>query len=116
MMKIPYTEVELRIALAMLSQDEKRLHQMNKKVDELEKEKKIIWNEQIKNKKELNQKTAEFHGITVEILVNSKNYKILCDEYYTHIYEQIARVFIKTFQLTHEEAWAIIAEELGLLS
>ncbi len=117
MMKIPYTEIELRIALAILSQDKKRLRQMNKKLDELEKEKKNIWDGvQIKDKQEFNKKTAEFHGITVETLINSKNYKTLCDEYQTHLYEKIVEKLMSVFKLTHKEVWAIIAEKEGFFS
>ena len=109
-MKIPYSEIELHIALATLSQDEKRLRQMNKKVDELKKKKRNIWDAQIKDKQEFNKKTAEFHGITVEALINSKNYKTLCDEYYTYLYRKLVQKLMKVFGLTHKEVWAIIAE------
>ncbi|MFA5793385.1 MAG: hypothetical protein WC897_06025 [Candidatus Gracilibacteria bacterium] len=55
-------------------------------------------------------------SITVETLINSKNYKTLCDGYYTYLYEDIAKKLMKVFKLTRKEVWAIIAEELGLLS
>ena len=109
-MKIPYSEIELRIVLATLSQDKKRLRRMNKKVDELKKEKRNIWDAQIKDKQEFNKKAAEFHGITVETLINSQNYKTLCDEYYTHLYEKLVQKLMEVFKLTHKEVWAIIAE------
>ncbi|MEW6617390.1 MAG: hypothetical protein AB1333_03140 [Patescibacteria group bacterium] len=110
-MKIPYSEIELRITLATLSQDEKRLRRMNKKVDELKKKKDKIWDPPIKNKQEFNKKTAEFHDITIETLINSKNYKILCDEYYTYLYEKLVQKLMRVFKLTHKEVWAIIAEK-----
>lgn len=114
-MKIPYSEIELHITLAMLSQDEKRLHQMEKKMDELEKNGKMIWNKQIKDRKEFNEKAAVFHGITVETLVNSKNYKILCDEYHAHLCESAVQTIMETFKFTHKEAWTILAGSIGLL-
>lgn len=109
-MKIPYSEIELRITLLTLAQDEKRLRRMNKKVDKLKKKKIAIWDPPIKNRKEFNKKTAEFHGITVETLINSKNYNILCNKYYTFLYERMIQKIMKVFALTHKEVWAIIAE------
>jgi|GEM_PF-3214379 len=115
-MRVPYSEDELHIALITLAQDEKRLRRMNKKVDELRKKKKKIWNLPIKNKQGFNKKTAEFHGITLEILINSNNYKILCDEYYTHLYEELIQKLMKVFTLTRKEVWAIIAEKEGFFN
>lgn len=115
-MKIPYSEVELYVVFIALAQDEKRLRRMNKKVEELRKKKTKIWDAPIRNKKEFNEKTAEFHGITLEMLINSKNYKTLCDGYYAFLYEKMIQKLMKVFKLTHKEGWAIIAEKEGFFN
>lgn len=115
-MKIPYSEVELRIALATLAQDEQRLRRMNETVEKLKKRKTKIWDPKIKNKREFNKKTAEFHGIALKTLMHSKNYKTLCDEYYTHLYEKMAKKIMQVFTFTHKEVWALIAEREGFLN
>ncbi len=115
-MKIPYREAELRRTLIALAQDEQRLRRMNKKVDELKNRKIKIWDPPVKNRREFNKKTAGFHGITLETLIHSKNYTTLCDEYHTHLYEEMVRKIMHVFGLTHKEVWAIIAEREWFLN
>lgn len=106
-MKIPYSSWELRFALMNLSEDKFN----EKKMKEIENELAIP----SKDKKELNKAIAEYHGISVEKLVDSPNYKILCQEYEENTVYQLVKKFIEKFGITEKEAWALVAYGLGLL-
>ena len=103
-MKIPYTELELRLALIKLSDREKELvpimEELNKLVDEKEKPAKRI---------------ADFHGIEVDQLINSPNYSVLQKEYQANILQKSVDFLMDKGGLTHKEAWALISVGLDLI-
>jgi len=106
-MKIPYSSWELRVALMNLSEDK-----FNKeKAEEMKDEFAFL----PKRKKDLNISVAEHHGISVEKLVDSPNYKILCREYEENIIYKFVKKLEEKFGITEKEAWAITAYSLGLL-
>lgn len=109
-MEIPYDEWELRIALISLIGDEKKFTE--KKFREIEDK---LKGKISADKEDLNKKIAEYHDVTIEQLINSPNYKVLCGEYIFSLYKKIAEKFVEKFKITDKQAWAIIASSIGLL-
>ncbi len=107
MVKIPYSEIELKIAL--LGIDEAKFKEIG---EELKKELETIGPN---NQAELNQKTAEYHGITLETLINSPNYGKLCEKYQEYVFEIIIKKLTNSPGLTKKQAWGVVAAGLGLL-
>lgn len=107
-MKIPYGKNELYITLLGLDDANISDEKMEELINELEK---ITSN----GKNNLNKAVAEFHGISVEQLIASQNYKVLCDEYMDGIFRKMAVKIREKLNLTDKEAWALIAKGLGWL-
>lgn len=105
MVEIPYSECELRCALNGLNVDKSA-------VDEV---KDGFKDELLIERKELNKKIAEFHGISVEILVNSQNYIVLCDEYWSDMLERFVDKLVEKIGITHVQAYALAASGLGMI-
>lgn len=108
-MKIPYSGLELRVALigAMHAvTDKKSMRALEKLVKELglpvEKE-------------DLNKKIARFNGISVAELINSPNYSLLRDEYLDNSMAGIIDKMVVKFHITQKEAYALVALGSGLL-
>lgn len=101
-MKIPYSKNELLIALTGI--DEKKL---SKEI--LEKLKKELDTSVPKNPAEVKLKMAEHHGISVEVLVNSPNYKILAEEYQVYSMHSVIKKIVEMTDLTVKQAWALLA-------
>lgn len=57
---------------------------------------------------EYNRRAAEYHGITVEMLINSPNLRYLLHSYHGHIYERIRRQVQGKLDLTDAESWAVM--------
>lgn len=97
MLKAPYSWWEMTSALGGITEEQAK--KMEKLGEETNKALPA-------NKKEMNTKTAEFHGITVEQLISSPNYQMLCQEFA----ESLTTDFIKALQekagLTEVQAWA----------
>lgn len=113
-MKIPYSSEELRFAF--LSAMVKIIK--NKDVD-IETKMKEIGNELTgfpEERKDLNKKIAEFNGIGVEKLIDSPNYKVLCEQYEAHSFRQYVKKLVEKFEFTDKEAWATVLYCLGLLN
>ena len=108
MIEIPYSKDELRFAV--LGVKEEQLDE--KKLDAFfnERENKVP-----KDKKEWNKKAAEFHGITVEQLINSPNYKILSDECIGQFIKQLVEKLQERLGITDKQAWAFILVGMGLI-
>lgn len=64
-------------------------------------------------KKELNKKIADFHGISVEQLINSPNYKVLNEEYGGHYVREMVASLKQEMGATDVQAWAVIAVAMG---
>ena len=104
-MNIPYDKMDL--LLSLLSIKEEYL------TEDLENEMSNI-GKNVSNKVELNKEVAENNGISVETLINSPNYNVLIEEYKNKlIYDTVA--VMKKAGLEDKQAWAIIAQGLGLL-
>lgn len=110
-MKIPYTALELRVALIGL--DEEKFNE--KKMSEIGGEIEDEMGSSPKENKDLNMKIAEHHGISVERLVDSPNYKILVQEYEDSRICQLIKKLVEKLGITDKEAWALMAYALGLL-
>lgn len=107
-MEIPYNEWDLRIALISLDE--------NKLTEEKFKELGTELAEKISaNGKDLNTKIAEYHGISVEALIKSPNYEILCEEYKERVIREFANKIMEKLEITEKQAWALIAVAFGLL-
>ncbi|MDO8443273.1 MAG: hypothetical protein Q7S81_03415 [bacterium] len=106
-MKIPYSLCELRIALLTLSEDKFT----EKKMNELQNELAVPPVEQ----KDRIKAIAEYHGLIVEKLVNSPNYKVLCQEYDENIVFQLVKKMVEKFGISEKEAWALVAYVSGWL-
>ena len=107
MLKIPYTLWDLR--MAMISLDESKFDE--KKLKEVEDEFETPSND----KKDLNKQIADHHGISVEKLTDSPNYKVLCQEFQEHKIYQFVNILISKLEITEKEAWALVAHFLGIL-
>lgn len=108
-MKIPYDWWELRLALLGLDEekfDKDKMKEMNDTIES------VLPKEEVKD---LNKRIAEFHGISVEQLINSPNYKVLCSEFIENALRKVAGMVMKKFDIAEKEAWALIALGLGLL-
>ena len=57
---------------------------------------------------DLNKSTAEFHGITVEQLINSPNYNKLKEEFGESAIERLLKFLNAEFELSNPEGWAIL--------
>lgn len=113
-MKCPYSSWDLQLALLSIINDKKFDEKtMLKKAKEIEREMESAGFP--KEKKDLNKKIAEYHGIGVEILVNSSNYKVLCQEYQDCMLCQVIKKLKEKLKITDEQAWAITMVGLGLL-
>ena len=55
-----------------------------------------------------NQLVADFHGISVETLVNSPNYSKLKEEHMVNLYQKAIGILETDVSLTNKEAWAVI--------
>lgn len=107
MIKVPYSLMELRAALIIF--DEKDLDE--KKMNELAAE-----FDSVLSADDHNQRIAEYHGISVEQLINSPNYKALCGEYGESVVKEFAKKLKEKFEITDKEAWALVFFCLGLLN
>ena len=105
-MKIPLKPEELRAALRNLSTEKID----KKKMDEVREE---LITVMPKRKKDLNKAIADYHGISVEKLMNSPDFKDLCRKYEEYTIRQVAEKFEKKFSITEKEAWALLAYALG---
>lgn len=109
-MKFPYSKLELQISL--LGVDNKKFTE--EKFREIEEEFKDVV-ENFSKKASLNRVIAEYQGITVEQLVNSSNYQVLCEEYTLSLLEKVVEKTAEKFEVTEKQAWAMIAMSMGLL-
>ena len=62
-----------------------------------------------------NRAAAEYHGITVEGLINSPNYKILKEEFAASFISKGLARLKENFGLDDKEAWAIVMAGTGKL-
>ena len=108
-MKIPYNGWELRLALLGLDEKKFDKDKMKEMKDVIES---VLSKEEVKD---LNKRIAEFHGISVEQLINSLNYKVLCSEFVESALRKVAETIMKKFDIAEKEAWALMALGLGLL-
>jgi hypothetical protein len=107
-MKLPYSQIDLMIALHSIKEGQISEEGAVKIGEEIAKR---IPGE----KKKLNKMIAEHNGISVIDLVNSPNYKVLCDEYRDDILRDLVKRLAIEFKLTDKQVWAGIALALGLL-
>ncbi|MDI6734523.1 MAG: hypothetical protein QMD50_03510 [Patescibacteria group bacterium] len=107
-MKIPYSELDLKIAL--LGMNDKNF--LGKKARDLKKELDAVMPV---NKAEMNLKVAEYNGIGLKELINSPNYAALLGDYRAHILNTAVGKIEKNLKITNKQAWAVIALVAGLI-
>ncbi len=112
-MEIPYTKFELLIALAELKLSLDDEEKLDKQLMEIENEMSAEFS--ATDKKELNELIAKHHGIGVVELINSPNYRLLCDEYKNDALKKLVKKTVEKMGITEKAAWAIIAGVGGLL-
>lgn len=107
----PYNELELLISLGAAAKKLEAYEEKNgkdsvtKKLDES--------GLSSPPDKQLNQEVANFHGVSLETLVNSPNYSKLKDEYGEHKLKQLLEFFESEFGLDNKEGWSLLAQSLG---
>jgi len=108
---IPYTDIEIKIALLRLGQrmDSKEFED---KLDAFTPEKVAP---DLMDKKALNKAIAESNGISVKDLINSPNYGTLKDEYTFGRIRDVIKLMESNLGLANDEAWAIMAAGIGLV-
>jgi len=99
--KCPYSSFELKLSLASIA--EETANKLNEEVAE-----KI--NSTAKDPTASN--IAEYHGIPVEALLASPNYKVLLDQYIAHAV-QVTIDVLTSIGLTDKQAWAILLTGTG---
>jgi hypothetical protein len=98
-MKIPYTELELRVALiSAVSKVEERETELREALE-------IIHSKE----KNINHETAKFNGISVPELINSPNMEYMIDAYKESCIMKAIEA-LEGFGLSKKEAWAVIWE------
>lgn len=105
MVRLPYTELELRISLLGLDEEilnEELNEKLNNKFGSLN------------DKADLNKKIAEHNGISVKDLIDSPNYKTLHEEYIDSVTHQVIKELTNA-GLEDKQAWALVAIGSGLL-
>lgn len=109
-MKCPYNAIELTTALWSASRKLEEYEKTNgegsvlKKIDELGMTTPATG-------AELNKRTADYQGISVDTLVNSPNYEKLQQEYGWHMVQQVRKAVMDNFGLDDKEAWAVVLQE-----
>jgi len=63
----------------------------------------------------LKKKAAEYHGLSLEMFINSPNYKILMSEFKGYLVKETIKIMQKQ-GLTSEEAWAFFLLGIGRLT
>lgn len=110
-MNIPYNKMELVLALYGIEQ---RIS--DEELDRVGKEIKAKLEEKLPDEKtSINVLIAKQNGISVEEVINSPNLKLLQAQYYESIYSFALTELQEKMKLTEKEAYAILAELLGLL-
>lgn len=109
MIDIPYDCFELLMELSSI--DTEKFSE--EKEEKLKKEFECLLPQEHREK---NKKIAEFHEISVECLVNSPNYEVLCEQYENDILEKVIKKITEIFEITEKQAWALFAFHKGLLS
>lgn len=59
----------------------------------------------------VNQSAADFHGISIEILVNSPNYQILIEQYISSMWSKAISTLKSRCNLSDKESWAILLHQ-----
>lgn len=113
MIKLPYSKIDLQIAVISaafkIPDDESEYERIFQEIfQEIEKETGVS----DFNNAEINIAIAEKNRISVKVLLNSPNYKILLEEYKNFIWRKIHQKIMEKFGLTEIEAWALIVESL----
>ncbi len=110
MIDIPFGRLELLMALSELGgPDSEKMAGIGLKVN-------LIGVELLPADRALkNIKIATWHGISLEVLINSPNYAILCEEYTEYGIRTWIDRMQKEVGLTEPQAWAIVAGIRGML-
>ncbi len=110
-MKIPYSEIELLVAFELLI-EKISLDYFERKMKELEPE---LSSSAPSDVETFNRKMAEYHGITVEQLLASPNIADLLRQFCWSLICAAQTKFKDKLGITDKEAWAIIAAGLGII-
>lgn len=112
-MKIPYTEMQLLAGkLELMDIIERDEGGFEEKSEEVRREFEAQFPEA---KKDLNARVAEFHGITVDTLVNSPNYTTLTSEYGEDVLKRLIGRMKEKLGLTDLQAWTLFAIGKGII-
>ena len=108
-MKCPYSKIQLQIALYAV---ERKFLDYEKTHGEGAAEQ--VMAENFSKNSVGNKEAAEYHGISLETLINSPNYSVLCSSYAASQYHKVMEFLKAEFGLTDKEAWAALAaDQLG---
>ena len=110
MIGIPFDKWDVLIALEQLGDpDSEEMKELALKMDEIGKEL-LPADRTLKN-----SKIASWHGITLELLINSPNYVVMCEQYEEYGIKTWVERMQKDLGLTEVQAWGIIAGMNGML-
>lgn len=112
-MKVTYTKLELKIALASISNQQ--LDSISAKELEV---KKFVGDDYLCPANDGAKKmalTAKHHGITVSELINSPNLEVLQSQYLSACTERMVKALEEVAGLTRKQAKAFLAKSAGLL-
>ena len=105
-MKCPYGKLELTIAL--INAAKKLEAYVTKAANEQALQNKIEARiGKVSGSVSSTKDIADYHGITVEQLVNSNNYVVLCQQYGEHIIRETINIIRDELGVNDKEAWAI---------
>lgn len=108
-MKLPYSKLDLLVALLSIKEDKISVE----KGEEITEE--ILERRLPSDNARINILIAEHNGISVIDLINSPNYQTLCQEYVDSVYTELVTKLAEAFELTEKQAWAGMAAAQGLL-
>lgn len=100
--KVPYSKLELLLA-AIHAGD--KLGRLGKESEDIIKDK--LTRLSPDDNKSKNAEIAEFHGISVQDLINSPNMVYMSSQYDHHLVNQSIEI-LKSFDFSDKESWAIL--------
>ena len=106
--ELPYSELDLMLAAHSIDESKLTKEKEEELIEEIKKE-------FPKGVAERNKKIAEENGITVKDLIDSPNYKILCEEHEERVIKSVIQKIVKKFGITERQAWAGLALAKGVI-
>lgn len=108
-MKIPYTDLQLKIALMSIPEDERTLDRIKSVSDKV-----AAAVPNVEDKVGLNKAVADSNGITISELLASVNYQLLVTAFVWELANKLHDGLVEE-GFSDKQAWSIAALGMGLL-